>query len=567
MASPDVLHMSVYDMPTTPPLWDKVGRFYIGFCSTWTVLLLSGMVFCAVNRRNNAMLRIRGLPLSFGAMILLHSYWILAQVTYPIGRSIPVVVAYDIQYFFMGIYFPLGIALFHASNLRFLHVAKLQRQFTHNSTSHGSLPGRAPSIRYTWRTMLFIGIGMLAQVLLTVGMWLACMKYHPTYGLPGTQIKGTTLPEQLVDLGRGWEWWPSVLWQVIWTWIVAPYLIWRAWGIRDTMGWRTQTIACCLANLHATPMFLVASYVPAFEKVNVYFSPSQWIHLSIMILEIFTVFVPVFQVIRMWFVRKKVARSNARWETASLSSGISQSLTSECKSSTQSLSEKGKALDYLDEELGDRLLTMTALDHVLRDNPGPLQDFSALNDFSGENIAFLTRMAGWKASWPVMPVVGEQVLDVYNEALAIYSDFISPRDAEFPLNLSSRELKYLEDVFEQAARALFGEEESNPATPFDIEAPTSPSRVASRFGTGGLVRFRYRGEIPAGFGLGVFDRVQSHIKYLVLTNTWPRFVSEMQSRRRWSETGRSVLTQRSAQSGGSSRLSARLTTLLGDLGL
>lgn len=47
------------------------------------------------------------------------------------------------------------------------------------------------------------------------------MKYHPTYGLPGTQIKGATLPEQLVDLGRGWEWWPSVLWQVVWTWIVS----------------------------------------------------------------------------------------------------------------------------------------------------------------------------------------------------------------------------------------------------------------------------------------------------------------------------------------------------------
>jgi hypothetical protein len=59
------------------------------------------------------------------------------------------------------------------------------------------------------------------QVLLTVGMWFACMKYHPTYGLPGTQIKGDTLPEQLVDLGRGWEWWPSVLWQIIWTWVVS----------------------------------------------------------------------------------------------------------------------------------------------------------------------------------------------------------------------------------------------------------------------------------------------------------------------------------------------------------
>lgn len=51
-------------------------------------------------------------------------------------------------------------------------------------------------------------------------MWFACKKYHPTYGIPGTEIRGETLAEQFVDLGRGWEWWPSVLWQFIWSWMV-----------------------------------------------------------------------------------------------------------------------------------------------------------------------------------------------------------------------------------------------------------------------------------------------------------------------------------------------------------
>ncbi len=89
---------------------------------------------------------------------------------------------------------------------------------------------------------------MPPQILLTVGMWVACKKYHPSFGIPGTEIQGETLEEQIVDLGRGWEWWPSVLWQFIWTWIVAPIMLWRAWGIRDTMGWRTQTVGCCLAR-------------------------------------------------------------------------------------------------------------------------------------------------------------------------------------------------------------------------------------------------------------------------------------------------------------------------------
>jgi hypothetical protein len=171
MAAPDLLHMSIYDLPTFPALWDNVGRFFISFASTWTFLVLCGMTFCIVNR-NNPILKIRCLPLSFGAMILLHSYWILAQIVYPVGRTIPVILAYDIQYFFMGIYFPLGIALFHASNLRFLHIAKLQKQFTQpeyrvSSGCNGaksSLLCRIRNMNYTARIMLFIGTGMAAQV-------------------------------------------------------------------------------------------------------------------------------------------------------------------------------------------------------------------------------------------------------------------------------------------------------------------------------------------------------------------------------------------------------------------
>lgn len=49
---------------------------------------------------------------------------------------------------------------------------------------------------------------------------------------------------------------------------------------------------------------------------------------------------------------------------------------------------------------GESILTMSALEHVLERNPGPLQEFSALRDFSGENIAFLTNVAEWKNSLP-----------------------------------------------------------------------------------------------------------------------------------------------------------------------
>lgn len=171
--------ITVYNLPTSAPTWDTLGIFYISFCAIWTSLVLSGMIFLWVNRKN-PILKIRGLPLSFGAIILLHMYWILAQITYPIAHTMPLVLAYDIQYFIMGIYFPLGIALFHASNLRFLHIAKLQKQFTHPdlrrkaSGCNGAKTSwlcRLRNLPYTARIMTFIGIGMVAQVSSLIFPW------------------------------------------------------------------------------------------------------------------------------------------------------------------------------------------------------------------------------------------------------------------------------------------------------------------------------------------------------------------------------------------------------------
>ncbi|KAL2670660.1 hypothetical protein Neosp_014449 [[Neocosmospora] mangrovei] len=532
--------LTIYNMPPSLPNWDSVGVFYVTFCAVWTTLVFSGMAFCLANR-NNPILRLRGLPLSFSAIAFLHCYWVLGQIVYPIGATVPTVLAYDIQYFFMGIWFPLGIALFQASNARFLHIAKLQKQFTSPhlragmgcNGSHSSWLCRLRNMNYTKRIMIFIGFGMIFQVLLTVGMWLACRKYHPTFGIPGTEIRGATVLEQLIDLGRGWEWWPSVLWQVIWTWIVAPILIWRAWGIRDTMGWRTQTIGCCISK----------------------------IHLSVFMFEIFTIFVPACQVIQQWAQAKRAAAHNARWETDSQITTLRTSHSTERKhSASQSITEKSQTIDYADSAAGDRLYTMSALNQVLDDNPGPLQDFSALSDFSGENIAFLTRLARWKASWYAEPSK-EQTLEAYNRALELYADFISPRDAEFPLNLSSPDLKYLEEIFEKATRILCGEARVDPALPFEM--PSSAGTGSSRSLTL-TSRARYTGDIPGTFGPTVFDAAEGHVKYLVLTNTWPKFVKEMQSRRRSTETARSGFSDESDMTL-TSRVSDKIATFVRSL--
>ncbi|VUC38048.1 unnamed protein product [Clonostachys rosea] len=536
-------NVTVYNVPPDPPKWDKVGIFFVSFCGIWSTLVFAGMTFCWFNRRN-PILKIRGLSLSFSAILLLHMFWVLAQLLYPIGKTLPIIIVYDIQYFFISICFPLGIALFHASNSRLVRISKLQRQFCNQSQSPAKCNGgdssllcRIRNLNYTTKLMILISVAMAVQVVLSFSMWMACRKYHPAYGLLGTEINGDTLREQLRELGRGWEWWPSVLWQVIWSWIIAPILIWQAWEIQDTMGWRTQTIGCCISNLHATPMFLVAQYVPAFEPINNYFHPVQWINLSIVMFEIFTVFVPVYQVIKLQMQCRKAAASHAQWETSSQATAMGLShLFRQLRKESAIAMEAEPMMDHLlSEEMSDRVSTMGALEYVLRANPTPLQNFSALNDFSGENIAFLSRVASWKSAY-CDAIQGQRELEAYNAALQIYTDFISPRHAEFPLNLSATELKCLEDIFEEPARSLCGEPTVHSATPFDIEQPPSLSSLpgsSSGESCGAQEgRARYMGEIPRGFSNSVFDTTHSNILYLVLTNTWPRFIEEMKERRR-----------------------------------
>jgi hypothetical protein len=169
MATPPGI--TIYNFPPQPANWDSVGIFYVTFAATWTSIVVAGMAFCLWNQ-HLPVLRVRGLPLAFSAIVCLHLYWILAQIVYPIGATMPVVVAYDVQYFFMGIWFPMGIALFHASNLRFLHVAKMQRQFTHpdlvwmrgNNRGKKSWLSRIRNTDYMTKIMTAIGVGIVVQV-------------------------------------------------------------------------------------------------------------------------------------------------------------------------------------------------------------------------------------------------------------------------------------------------------------------------------------------------------------------------------------------------------------------
>lgn len=375
-------------------------------------------------------------------------------------------------------------------------------------------------------------------------MWAMSRKYHPSFGIPGTEVHGSDM-KILTEQGRGWEWWPGVFWQFFWSWIVAPIVLWNSRHIHDTQGWRVQTIACAIAGLHATPMWLIALYVPAFEVVNKVWVPPQWICLSIMAIEIFTVLLPCWEVFRQQSLKKETLEAIRQWEIR----------TKGANSETKSLGSTATMVDSMmsgwksnndsvlsDNSARESILNMSALEYVLERNPTPLQRFSALNDFSGENVAFLTSVAEWKANLPKAmtdsaagepdEATKEAIREAFNRALYIYAEFISVRHAEFPVNISSQDLKKLDNVFESPALILYGDEGStiDRATPFEA---AMPSPAYSEFSESSLAaiknRAEYVGDMPRGFGASVFDDAEHSIKYLVLTNTWPKFVKNRRS--------------------------------------
>lgn len=150
--------------------FDSTGIFWIVFSTVWTLLLAAGMVFL-YRRREMPILRIRGLLLSFGAVVLLHFYWLTVQWAYIFALLFPPAV----EFWIMSIWLPFGVALFHASNSRFLYVAKSQkRSFASDGgdarprservKKAGGLLGRYRGLDYTNRMLVLVGIGMLFQV-------------------------------------------------------------------------------------------------------------------------------------------------------------------------------------------------------------------------------------------------------------------------------------------------------------------------------------------------------------------------------------------------------------------
>lgn len=303
------------------------------------------------------------------------------------------------------------------------------------------------------------------------------------------------------------------------------------------------------------------------------------IAVSIMFIEIFTIFLPCWQAYKHQTLRQETLDMIAAWESRYRPHDLSSApaRTGSSSHGWTMISEPDKPWKTASTVCSDgSLLSMGALERLLEHNPEPLRQFSALKDFSGENVAFLAAVTQWKKSYPAGQGKQEDVQGAYTRALEIYAKFVSPRHAEFPINISFQEMASMEATFESAARILYGESSVAPNGPASAFVPhdwprshgTSVSQDDSEMVNihrseslqelhTAVRRISYYGEIPECFSVTTFDQVESSIKYLVLTNTWPKFLQD--SRRSWNL---SSTAQESVTDGQGTSLGLRLVRLL-----
>ncbi|EER43910.1 conserved hypothetical protein [Histoplasma capsulatum H143] len=335
---------------------------------------------------------------------------------------------------------------------------------------------------------------------------------------------------------------PTIIWQFFWSWIFAPYVLYKIRDIRDVHCWRLQTTLCIVSGLIALPMWLGSLYSPNLEyrQMNFYWAPPLWFLPGIIMMEIATLFFPFYEVT---FAQKSRARAF-------------HAMGNIDEFRRSSFPSKNNGRDY----------SIAALERVLKGDSALFLHFAATHDFSGENIMFLNHVRDWKAAWAQSPANlkfqkpnAEEVENyrrhLYNVALEIYVTYVHLFGAEFPVNIESEIYHDLKTVFMPAAMSLMrlpkrkSAQFGVPATPTDIEStiavfpiqPAADSDVCLRKRTPAqeYEDILYRGYqnivnmvprlppdavIPDTFNEAVYDEAAASVKVLILRNTWPKYV-------------------------------------------
>jgi len=176
--------------------------------------------------------------------------------------------------------------------------------------------------------------------------------------------------------------------------------------------------------------------------------------------------------------------------------------------------------------------SMQALEFTIQHNIEPLISWAASREFTAENTIFLREVRNFKKKWTgLTTVTTSQRKQMFTEASLIFFTLVNPFTADTPINIEYKIFRFLQNMFSTIEYDPYrptsrsGSPDSaagrdNVVCPWE-DALDRPLSIKSSSSSGSA---RSLNIVPSEFTEEVFDRAFDSIKYLVFTNTWPRYV-------------------------------------------
>ncbi|KZF24068.1 hypothetical protein L228DRAFT_87952 [Xylona heveae TC161] len=537
-----------------PPNLDAIGAVYITVCIVWTLLFAAGLI-TLLHFRKLPFIRMRDMTLVASALVTLHVYLLLDLLVYPLNGAFPC----GLEFWIMGIYLPLGFALFQAQNMQLLSLSLQQKRLSwqpRDLSAHDDARSiySIRSLRKKWNAMTFlhrmysgIAIGACVQVVVTSFLFFGSRKFHGSYGAFSADVNPA-------KCRKGWEWLPSIVWQFVWTYGIGPYVLFKIRNIRDVYHWSLQTKLSIILSLPGTPLWIAAIYSDKFANVDLWWPAPMWFAPGLMGLEFLTIFFPLWEAYRTKDRRHSAQSAFDGWEK-----DRSDVESIDCASTKQSVNiSVSPSATSSERKRRHDIYGMQALEKTLDTNAAGLFKFAATKEFTGENIVFLTQVRDWRRNYLQLLSDGaisvENRRKMYAEGVKIFYHNVCMKTSEFPVNIESKIYADLQRMFHssnipapKAVVAPFADD----AVPLSWTQPKNANSIhsdneelitiASLDSNGGSW------EIPDGFDEHAFDRAEASVKYMVFTNTWIRFVDAQET-----------ASMASTQGSGSSRSSTSL---------
>lgn len=266
-----------------------------------------------------------------------------------------------------------------------------------------------------------------------------------------------------------------------------------------------------------------------------------------------TIFFPIFESYKIRAAARSIPSELEEWEEENTASTLASNPGNRAKRSSD---EKSAHSSTPERYWSMDTYGMPALKVALATYPQALLQFAATKDFTAENIIFLLHIQAWRTacgegSRRMADIPADERMQLFKLAVDIYAECISEKTAEFPINIEGPVRARLDAIFKPAISASKGKGNADAVASATVTSGHSHSIAETLIKESEIVTVHARnsslttnsetenknGSFPSlicgpdglteYFDERVFDAAEKSINYLVLTNTWRKFVDDV----------------------------------------